>query len=78
MVSFLEYLLFFGGFFCREQLEMIYRIDFDMFLGILIFDPKWGFSMGYRLCRMADFQGGLISRIFIVFWSGFFSQNNSK
>ena len=31
---------FFGGFFCREQLEMICRIDFDMFLGILIFDPK--------------------------------------
>ena len=27
--------------------------------------------MGYSLCRMADFQNGLISRIFSVFWSGF-------
>ena len=27
--------------------------------------------MGYRLCMMADFQNGLISRIFSVFWSGF-------
>ena len=27
--------------------------------------------MGYSLCRMADFQNGLISRIFGVFWSGF-------
>ena len=28
--------------------------------------------MGYSLCMMADFQNGLISRIFGVFWSGFF------
>ena len=27
---------------------------------------------------MADFQNGLISRIFSVLWSGFFAQNNSK
>ena len=27
--------------------------------------------MGYSLCMMADFQNGLISRIFSVFWSGF-------
>ena len=27
--------------------------------------------MGYSLCMMADFQNGLISRIFDVFWSGF-------
>ena len=26
--------------------------------------------MGYSLCMMADFQNGLISRIFGVFWSG--------
>ena len=26
--------------------------------------------MGYGLCIMADFQNGLISRIFGVFWSG--------
>ena len=27
--------------------------------------------MGYSLCMMADFQNGLISRIFGAFWSGF-------
>ena len=27
--------------------------------------------MGYSLCMMADFQNGLISRIFSVFWGGF-------
>ena len=27
--------------------------------------------MGYSLCMMADFQTGLFSRIFIVFWNGF-------
>ena len=27
--------------------------------------------MGYSLCMMDDFQNGLISRIFSVFWSGF-------
>ena len=46
-------------------------MDFDMFFGILIFDPKWGFFKGYSLCTMADFQNGLISRIFGVFSSGF-------
>ena len=51
---------------------MICRMDFEMFFGILIFDPKSGFCMGYSLCMMADFQNGLISRIFSVFSSGFF------
>ena len=27
--------------------------------------------MGYSLCMMADFQNGLISQLFSVFWSGF-------
>ena len=27
--------------------------------------------MGYSLCMMVDFQNGLISRIFSVFYSGF-------
>ena len=42
-----------------------------MFFGILIFDSKWGFCMGYRVCMLADFQNALISRIFSVFSSGF-------
>ena len=53
-------------------------MDFDMFFGILIFDLKWGFCKGYSFCKMADFQNGLISRIFGVFSSGFFAQKNSK
>ena len=51
---------------------MICRMDFDMFFGILIFDPNRGFCMGYRLCMMVDFQNGLISRIFGLFLSVFF------
>ena len=50
---------------------MICRIDFDMFFWIVIFDPKWGFCMGYSLCMMADFQNALISPIFGVFSGGF-------
>ena len=40
MVSFLEDLVFFGAVICREQLEMISRMDFDMVFGILVFDPN--------------------------------------
>ena len=46
-------------------------MNFDMFYGVLIFDPNWGFCVGYSLCRMADFQNGLISRILGPFSSGF-------
>ena len=46
---------------------MICRMDFDMFFGILIFEPKWEFFMSYSLCLMADFQNALISGIFGVF-----------
>ena len=57
---------------------MICRMDFDLFFGILIFDQKGGLCMGYSLCIMAIFQNGVISRIFSVFWSGFFAENNCK
>ena len=53
---------------------MICKMHFDMFSGILIFDPKCGFCMGYSPCTMGDFQNGLISRMFSVFWSGFFKE----
>ena len=46
-------------------------MDLDMFFGILIFDPKSGLCMGYSLCMMVDFQNGVISGVFSVFWSGF-------
>ena len=67
MGSFLEYLVFFEAVFFTEQLEMICGMDFDMFFGIFIFDPKSGFCMGYSLSMMGDFQNGLISGIFSVF-----------
>ena len=40
MVSYLEYLVFFEVGFCLEELEMICRMDFDMFFWILILDPR--------------------------------------
>ena len=48
---------------------MICRMDFDMFFGILNFDLKARFCMGYSLCMMA-LQNALISRIFGDFSSG--------
>ena len=50
---------------------MICRMDFDIFFGISNFDPRCGFCMGYSLCILADFENGLISRIYDVFWNGF-------
>ena len=39
-VLFLEYLVSFAATFCTEHLYMACRMYFDMFFGILIFDPK--------------------------------------
>ena len=50
---------------------MTFKMDFDMFFGILNFDGKGGFCMGYSLCMMADFENGVISRILGVSCSGF-------
>ena len=49
-----------------------------MFLAILIFDPNWPICKGYSLCKMADFQNRLISRIFGFCFQRFFAQNNSS
>ena len=57
---------------------MTCRMDFGRFFGILTFDSKRGICKGYSLCMMANFQNGLISRIFSVFSRGFFAHNNSK
>ena len=40
MVSFLEHLDFCKAVFCTEQHEVICRMYFNMFFGILNFDPK--------------------------------------
>ena len=55
----------------HRTIYMICRMNFDIFFGVLIFDSRGGFCLGYSLCMMADFQNGHISRIFSVFWSGF-------
>ena len=49
-------------------------MDFDMFFGILIFDPKKGFCMG----MMADFENALISPIFGFFSNGFLHRKTLK
>ena len=72
MLSFLEYLVFFGGFLLQKTTVNNFRMDFDMFFGILIFEPKRDFAWAIAFaCMMADFENALISRIFSVFWSGF-------
>ena len=57
---------------------MICRVDFKMCFGILIFDRKCGFFIGYSLCKIADFQNGLICRIFGVLLSGFLKATNAN
>ena len=42
-----------------------------MFFGILIFEPRRGFCMGYSVCMMGDFENAPICRIFTVFWNVF-------
>ena len=59
-VLILEYLVFFRAVLCTEQLLIICRMDFDVFFGILNFDPKWALCKGYSLCMMADSQNVLI------------------
>ena len=46
-------------------------MDFDMFFGILIFDPEFKFCSCYRLCMMADFQ--MVSFLeYLVFFGAVF------
>ena len=69
---------FASGFFAQNNSTWFVEWVLTCFFGILLFDPKWGFCMGYSLCMMADFQNGLISRIFKGFFERFRAQNNSK
>ena len=78
LISRLFSVFFFGAVFCTEQFQMICRKYFDMFFGILIFEPKSGFFVGYSLCMMADIPNGLIFRIFSGFCSGFLHRATSN
>ena len=53
---------------------MICTMDFDIFVKILVFDPKGGFCMGYKVFMIVDFQNDRFSRIFRVFLERFFAQ----
>ena len=53
-------------------------MDLGILFGILIFDIKGGFCMGYSLFKMANFENCLISRIFAIFLRIFFAKKNSK
>ena len=64
-------LSFLTRFFAQSNSNVIKEIVFRMSFLISIFDVKWPFCQGYCLCKMADFQNRLISRIFGVFSSGF-------
>ena len=75
MVSFLEYLVFFLAVFFPQNNS---NVLLESFLAIWIFEPNWPFCKVYSLSKMADFQSGLLSRIYRVFSSSFFSQNNSN
>ena len=46
-----------------------------MLFGILIFDPNRSFWQGYCLCKMTDFQIGVIFGIFGFFFERFFTHN---
>ena len=63
--------VFWSGF-CRKQLEVICRTDFNMFLEFSFFSQSEDFAWAIAFaCMMAHFQNALISGIFCVFWSGF-------
>ena len=69
MVSFLEYLVFFLAVFFPQNNS---NVLVESFLAIWIFEPNWPFCKVYSLSKMADFQSGLLSRIYRVFSSSFF------
>ena len=78
MVSFLECLVFFEAVFCTAQVEMICRIDFDMFFGILIFDPKWGFCKGYGLFMWAILKMVSFFEYLVVFGAVFLHRTSGN
>ena len=61
--------VFWSGFLQRTTVND-FRMDFDLFFEILIFEPKWEFCMGYSLWMIADFQNALIYTFIGVFWRG--------
>ena len=68
---YLDYLVFFHGFFFTEQLYWFCTIIFSMFLEKKKLKKTCPFCMGYRLTKMEDVQNALISRLFGGFARGF-------
>ena len=74
--------VFSSDFFHRITLMFLLN-GFSRVFGIFNFSPKliilqrlYSLCMGYCLCKMADFQNGLIYRIFGVFSSAFLHRIN--
>ena len=69
---------FFGLVSCTEQLSMVCRMAFDLFFGILIFEPKSGFCMGSSLYMHWRFlKCSHFSNIWCLL-EKFFGKNNYK
>ena len=78
MLSYLDYLVFLHAVFCTEQLYAFRRIIFSMFSNKKKkLKITCSLCMGYRLTKMEDLQNALICRLFGVFCTRFFAQNNS-
>ena len=68
---FLIFRVFSTVFLHRTTLNHLQNGFWHFFFEFWIFDPKWWFCKGYRLCMMPNFQIRRISRIFSAFSSGF-------
>ena len=66
-----EYKLFFGDFFCIEQLQCVVETFLGCFYTFLIFDGKWRFCKVYGHCLVAIFKMFSFSKL-AVFLEPFF------
>ena len=76
MVLFLEYWQFFGSSFYTKS-SIVHLESFSACFWKKKVEIKLPILHGYRITKMVDFQNGLISRIFAVFWKRFFAQKSS-
>ena len=63
--------VFWSGFLAQRNNNVVVESFFSCFLHFEFLTKNDQSCKGYSLCKMADFENGLISRIFYVFWNGF-------
>ena len=68
---------FFERFFSHNYFNVLVESISACFFKILIFDPNRPFWQGYSLCKMAEIKSYVISGVFGVFSSGFFTELHS-